>query len=140
MGSVINEGGVEEVRVEIKNVKVVKVEIENVEEEMKSKLKKSISDGNSKEEIPPLEIKDYEELGLIVDMGELGDSSYENAGMNFNFMFSGVFLEDEDKLMEITPYVYPVGGAVFNFYIINGIRKMDGNSSTRRVHIIHHWS
>uniref|UniRef100_M1DXH8 Uncharacterized protein n=1 Tax=Solanum tuberosum TaxID=4113 RepID=M1DXH8_SOLTU len=109
MGSVINEGGVEEVRVEIKNVKVVKVEIENVEKEMKSKLKKSTSDGNSKEEIPPLEIKDYEELGLIVDMGELGDSSYENAGMDFNFMFSGVFLEDEEKLMEITPYVYPVG-------------------------------
>ncbi|KAK6798166.1 hypothetical protein RDI58_005868 [Solanum bulbocastanum] len=96
MGSVINEGGVEEVR----------VEIENVQEEMKGKLEKSTSDGNSKEEISPLDIKVYEELGLLIDLGELGDSSYENAGMDFNSMFSDFFLEDDqEKLMEITPYV-----------------------------------
>uniref|UniRef100_M1DJR7 Uncharacterized protein n=1 Tax=Solanum tuberosum TaxID=4113 RepID=M1DJR7_SOLTU len=91
MGSVINEGGVEEVRVEIENV-----------EEMKKKLEKSTSDGNSKEEIPSFDIKDYEELGLIIDLEELGDSSYENVGMDFNSMFSNFFPEDEEKLMETT--------------------------------------
>ncbi|WMV16839.1 hypothetical protein MTR67_010224 [Solanum verrucosum] len=98
MGSVIKEGGVEEVRVEIENA-----------EEMKERLEKSTSVGNSKEEIPPLDIKDYEELGLIIDLGELGDTSYENAGIDFNSMFSDFFPEDEEKLMETTPYVDPVG-------------------------------
>ncbi|KAG5623605.1 hypothetical protein H5410_008823 [Solanum commersonii] len=91
MGSVINEGGVEEVRVERETV-----------EEMKKKLEKSTLDGNSKEEIPSFDIKDYEELRLIIDLEELGDSSYENVGINFNFMFFDFFPEDEEKLMETT--------------------------------------
>jgi len=45
----------------------MKVEIENVEEEMR-KLEKSTSVGNSKEEIPLLDIKNYEELEFINDL------------------------------------------------------------------------
>ncbi|KAK6798167.1 hypothetical protein RDI58_005869 [Solanum bulbocastanum] len=107
MGPVIDEGSVEEVRVETKIVEKVKIEIENVEVEMKRELEKSTSDGNSKEEIPPLDIKDYEELRLIINLGELGDSSYENDGINFDSMFPDFFREDEEKLMEITLYVDP---------------------------------
>ncbi|KAG5623606.1 hypothetical protein H5410_008824 [Solanum commersonii] len=123
MGPVIDEGSVEEVRVEIKFVEEVKIEIDNVEEEIKRKLEKSTSDGNSKEEIPPLDIKDYEELRLIIDLGELGDSSYENAGMDFDSMFPDFFAEDEEKLMEITPYVDPARVLSSNFSSLIELEK-----------------
>lgn len=49
IGSLRNKGGAKEVQ----------VEIINVEEEMKKKIEKSSG------EIPPLDVKDYEDLGLI---------------------------------------------------------------------------
>ncbi|TMW87143.1 hypothetical protein EJD97_020369 [Solanum chilense] len=117
-GPVIDEGGVEEVRLGAKIVSEVKVEIDNVEEELKRKLEKSTSD-----EISPLDIKDYEELGLIIYLGELGDSSYENADLDFDSMFPDFFPEDEAKSMEITPYVEPVESVSPTFSSLMEIEK-----------------
>ncbi|KAK4711933.1 hypothetical protein R3W88_006446 [Solanum pinnatisectum] len=92
MGSLCKEGGAKEVQ----------VEIINVEEETEKKLEKSSG------EIPPLDVKDYEDLGLIIDLEKLGETNYESAGIDFNAMFSDFLPEDEEKgmeekLMEIPP-------------------------------------
>ncbi|KAJ8567472.1 hypothetical protein K7X08_019680 [Anisodus acutangulus] len=46
------------------------------------------------EEIP-LDVKDYEELGLIVDLGELGD--FEKTSIDFDAMFPDFCPEEENK-------------------------------------------
>jgi len=48
---------------------------------------KNISENNSVgkfEEITSLDVKDYEDLGLIIELEELGGSSYENSSIDFN--------------------------------------------------------
>uniref|UniRef100_M1CI02 Uncharacterized protein n=1 Tax=Solanum tuberosum TaxID=4113 RepID=M1CI02_SOLTU len=61
---------------------------------------------NTTGEIPPLDVKDYEDVGLIIDLEKLGETSYESAGIDFNAMFSDFLPEDEEKVMEVTPYVH----------------------------------
>lgn len=67
---------------------------------MKRKLEKSTSTEESKEEISLLD--NYKELGFIKNLGELGDTCYENDGMNFNFMFFDISPKDKEKLIKIT--------------------------------------
>lgn len=80
--------------------KEAKVKIENTEEEMKRKLKKDSG------KIPPDDSKDLEEPGAITDLGELVDTSCENASINFNSMLSDFFPADEEKVKVNTSYVH----------------------------------
>ncbi|KAG5623586.1 hypothetical protein H5410_008816 [Solanum commersonii] len=79
MGSLHNEGGVEEEKLENKN---------------------------TEKEIPPLDvIKDYEDQGLIIQLEELAKNSYENdVSIDFNAMFSDFFPEDEEMALAMKFY------------------------------------
>lgn len=58
----------------------MKVDIKNDEEEMK-KITKNSSIGKS-EEITPLDVKDSEELKLMIDLKELGENSFKNVSVD----------------------------------------------------------
>ena len=88
MGSLRKEGGTKEVQ----------VEIINLDEEIEKRSEKSVG------EIRPLDVKYYEDNGLILDLKKLGETNYESAGIDFNAMFSDFLPEDEEKVMEFTPY------------------------------------
>lgn len=75
------------------SVREVKVEIENVEEEMERKL------GKSSSEIPPIDVKDFEEHWF-------GGIRYKNAGINFDSVLSNFLPADEEKVQVITPYAH----------------------------------
>ncbi|KAF3668719.1 hypothetical protein FXO38_07948 [Capsicum annuum] len=98
MGSVSNESGPSEVKIAVKN-----------NDEPVQKTENSSAGKKPEEEIPPLDVKDYEELGLIIDLDAMGGAFYENANIDFNAMFSDfdlMFPEDETKAMEINlPHV-----------------------------------
>lgn len=42
----------------------------------------------------------------IIDLGELGESRYQNAGINFDSVLSDFPLADEEKVQITTPYVH----------------------------------
>lgn len=79
-------------------------DVKIAEEEMKNKLE----NGKSEEVIPPLDVKDYNDLGFIIKLEELVENSYENnVNIDFNVMFSDFFGGDEERLLEMSPpYFY----------------------------------
>lgn len=58
----------------------VKVEIENAVEEMKRTLEKGLG------EIPPVDVKDLEDLGPITDLEELGDTNASISGKTISMI------------------------------------------------------
>ncbi|MCD7457895.1 hypothetical protein HAX54_036532 [Datura stramonium] len=53
------------------------------------------------EEILPLDVKDYEDLGLIIELDE-GETSFERSNIDFNTLFSD-FPFDEEKEIDFYP-------------------------------------